>query len=135
MVVHRLLPIQPGITHSYDVVTTSQLDFAQNTMMPQNDIKEIEPNSRHSIVETKVSKVSIEENPFYSSHKITNNSNTFSIVQEDTVILSKVEPSKKLTDDAPPNVDNEDPGIQSLMEISLTSTASANNLDDCKYFL
>lgn len=134
----RLLPLQPGITQSYDVVPTeNRIDFIKLTKSPQDtprtQIKKLDVNDKHKSTQSvysnnnnqKDSITKLETSSSSSAKKpVTNNKST----RSETNLSSCCDTKEKT-----PDVSEDDPGIQSLMEISLPSPGPSASMDECNF--
>lgn len=156
----RLLPLQPGITQQFGVLTTADATNypIDNAMAPQTvEYKSIltEENLRNHLSEETTSNVSSKSMDISSSSA--QNAVAIASTSEHTKCDSEIEscdimidsdgnkPSEYFTSDLDSDEEennrirqrlNEDPGIQSLMEISLPSPIPINHsADECESLL
>lgn len=140
VVVQRLLPLQPGVSQSYDVVTSENpMDFIKLSKLPQdtprtqirkydnNDKKKSTPSVNSNNNNQKDSIILLETSSINSAKQPAPNSRS---TRSETTVATCSDTRVESTD-----LIEDDPGIQSLMDISLPSPGPSANIDECKLYV
>lgn len=151
VVVQRLLPLQPGITQPYSVLATTDVNYNGATV--ENTI--IKPVAT-GLTKENLDRMNNLSNNIEPSTSTENGNSKLDITDDDADVvkncdivdagndgplLSSVSETDQIDSDEEENNRirqkfNEDPGIQSLMEISLPSPIPMVNVtEDCKHFV
>lgn len=136
-----MLPLQPGVPYSYDVVsTTTELGRSNSIMSTDRRLgaASFSSSNRSSSLTNATTKTLVlqnndeksKKNPIPSSSGVKQRS-TPKQVEKTQLTNGEITP-KKTTTTADDEFEN-DLGIQSLMEISLSSPAPPPPADDCNY--